>query len=313
MPEEEKLTPWQWWQKLFTFGKIFLILVSIEAIVLFIINILMQTNDVDRCTTLPCRDQTNLFYSLSMYTLLIFLLYFGFSGIFNENMFEIFAFLATTIIIMLYGFMSIAGTATWYTQAILAIVIVWNVAYAFLCWKIYHEIGWYIYKRIGAHAHLRSMFQMTQVYVTMGKLDLMFSLILVILAGVYYLDPGNYEFYVTLFAFVLTFAWAALGFTAVTTENEVYINVYFALSVAEPAFIIYKLIKLTSSVQDLPIGIFALATIVELCVRSVLLWTAVLTRRNFGKGLLSEVFQHTSKKSRPLSPPKSAVPAAAEA
>jgi len=290
----------QKWKKLFLYGKVFAVTVVVEAILLVVIQIIVQSRNVPRCSNPPCRQQTNNFYSISIYILVAFMLHYAYAGLKDDNMFEIFAFMAVTLLIFFYSIILVSQNSDWYFVLYMVVTTICSILYTFLVYKIYLEIGWYIYKRIGANQDMRDMYRSAQLFLAMIKFDMLFSLLLVVLAGLYYLVPNNYEFYLTLFAFLLTFIWAYLGWVAVKGENEVYMNVYMCLAVVEPVFIIYKLVRLSETIQTLPVSLFVVATVAEIVVRTYLMVTAVVARRNFGKGLLNEVFQVSSKKSRPL-------------
>jgi len=302
MPDakDEEPSLLQKWQKLFLYGKIFAVLVFVESIILVVIQIIVQSDNVPRCSSPPCRTQTNDFYSISIYILVVFMCHYAYAGLKDDNMFEIFAFMAVTLLIFFYSIILVSSNPDWHFVLYMVVTTICSIAYIFLVYKIYLEIGWYIYKRIGANQEMRDMYRSAQLFLAMIKFDLLFSLLLVVLAGLYYLAPNNYEFYLTLFAFILTFVWAYLGWVAVKGENEVYMNVYMCLAVVEPVFIIYKLVRLSQTVQKLPVSLFVVATVAEIIIRTYLMVTAVIARRNFGKGLLNEVFQVSSKKSRPL-------------
>jgi len=306
MPKEEKLS-WlekqvERWNKMFIWGKIFVACVFIESVVLVAIQINVQARDIPRCANPPCKSQTDLFYSLSIYILVGFMDYYAYAGLRDDNMFEILAFLAVTILIFFYSILLVSQHASWHFEVYIFITTVMLFAYSFICYKIYLEIGWYIYKRIGANQELREIYRSAQLFLAMIKFDLLFSLLLVILAGLYYLQPSSIEFYLTIFAFILTFIWAVLGWKAVSTENEVFMNVYLSLAIFEPVFIIYKLLKLSSTVPGLPVTLFILATVAECLIRSGLVITAVIAKHNFGKGLITEAWGKGISKVKPLVP-----------
>lgn len=230
------------------------------------------------------------------------MMHYAYAGLKDDNMFEIFAFLAVTILIFFYSILLVSSNASWHFVVYILLTTSMLFFYSYICYKIYLEIGWYIYKRIGANQELRDMYRSAQLFLAMIKFDLLFSLLLVVLAGLYYLDPNDYELYLTVFAIIVTFGWAYLGWVAVSTENEVLMNVYLSLSIIEPIFIIYKLIRLSSSIPGLPVTLFVTATVVFCFIRTGLVVTAVVARHNFGKGLMTQVFGSTANKSKPLTP-----------
>ncbi|KAJ1565271.1 hypothetical protein HK096_003710 [Nowakowskiella sp. JEL0078] len=54
------------------------------------------------------------------------------------------------------------------------IIAVFEAVYIFLAFKLYHEFGWKIYKKIGADPNMRNMYRQYQIFLMLLKFDVFF-------------------------------------------------------------------------------------------------------------------------------------------
>lgn len=73
-----------------------------------------------------------------------------------------------------------------------------SIAFIFLCWKLYREFGWNIYKRIGADIEQQKRFRLAQIFLLNLKVDAFFQLVLCVFYAVVMSQEKYYELMGTL-------------------------------------------------------------------------------------------------------------------
>lgn len=63
-----------------------------------------------------------------------------------------------------------------YEIAVLALMVIFASAFAFIAYKLYKEFGWSIYKKIGADLAMRDMYKIYQIFIMILKFDIFFQL-----------------------------------------------------------------------------------------------------------------------------------------
>lgn len=120
-------------------------------------------------------------------------------------------------------------------------------------------------------------------FLSLVKMDFVCGLTLVVMAF-YFFEQQLGEGVLLVAALVVTLVWALMGWQAVIRETRWTMHVYFALALCEPAFIVYKLLRLFAMEHSMlkphvTKGQFAVVgTWAHACVRS----RAALTRARTG-------------------------------
>ncbi|KAG0204493.1 hypothetical protein BGX28_003587 [Mortierella sp. GBA30] len=63
-----------------------------------------------------------------------------------------------------------------YEIAVLSLMVVFAMGFAFIAYKLYKEFGWSIYKKIGADLAMRDMYKVYQIFIMILKFDMFFQL-----------------------------------------------------------------------------------------------------------------------------------------
>ncbi|KAF9423024.1 hypothetical protein BGZ94_008449, partial [Podila epigama] len=63
-----------------------------------------------------------------------------------------------------------------YELAVLVLMAIFAVVFAFIAYKLYKEFGWSIYKKIGADLAMRDMYKVYQIFIMIVKFDIFFQL-----------------------------------------------------------------------------------------------------------------------------------------
>jgi hypothetical protein len=61
-----------------------------------------------------------------------------------------------------------------YEMILIAIVVAGAILMTGLCWKLYHEFGWFIYKKLGADLRIAQMYRRHQIALTLLKFGVFF-------------------------------------------------------------------------------------------------------------------------------------------
>jgi hypothetical protein len=196
-----------------------------------------------------------LLYSLVLSSILVpFLIFFLWTSIMFENKFEMVSFVVASAMITLHSWWqlwrhNISDTSQGRIGAALGDVVfagalvssVFCVAFCALSWYVCSQFGWHVYKRVGANNVLINMFKRFQIFKSLLKVDLMWSLVLLLtglFARVWDTVWGASLTIVMLFASV---SWV-FGLTqAVRTERSKLFWALLPFALAEPAYIAYKL------------------------------------------------------------------------
>jgi hypothetical protein len=163
--------------------------------------------------------------------------------------FELLTFFVCSLLLLIrliVEFQSRSGECSLDAQSVcavfLGIAVVFNFSSSVLCRSMYTDLKWKKYKAIGAEVQTRRMYLRFELFSAVKKLDLQFSLITMYTGLVFFTDTGDsktlYAMIANLFVFVIEIIWERLGDSAVKTENEISMYIYWALSIFLPAFIV---------------------------------------------------------------------------
>lgn len=196
-----------------------------------------------------------LLYSLVLSAVLVpFLIFFLWTSIMFENKFEMISFVVASAMITLHSWWQLwrhnisdksqGKISTTLGDVVFAGALVSSlfcVAFCALSWYVCSQFGWHVYKRVGANNVLITMFKRFQIFKSLLKVDLMWSLVLLLtglFARVWDTVWGASLTIVMLFASV---SWV-FGFThAVRTEQHKMFWALLPFAFVEPAYIAYKL------------------------------------------------------------------------
>lgn len=245
----------------------------------------------------------------------------------RQNFMEIVAFdlqnfaFVTYSFIQLYhvGFKRYNGLRTNESDILPKIVIVnaltlllLNIVFTYLSYKLYMEFGWKIYKRVRFNNKLRGVYQIYELLSCLLKMEILYWGMFGICHSLVLLrDTHNVFYFFSLSIIPLSLMYAALGFYATRHENRWLMLLFLCWTLAEIGYFIYKVHgfitrkcngceEFEKNGQDIPQEAFMhfvyLGT-TNLIVAMAILGVAIKSFRNFGKGLA----EHFNRKKKPQS------------
>lgn len=125
---------------------------------------------------------------------------------------------------------------------LVAILSLFSFIFVYLCWKLYKQFGWSIYKRIGADINQQKRFRLAQLFLLSLKVDAFFQLILCVFYGVvmtqekYYAlaftDKKFIGYIIHIILTVLLIPGLFLARHGVITENQTVMIIFLVTQVA---------------------------------------------------------------------------------
>ncbi|ORY95915.1 hypothetical protein BCR43DRAFT_525553 [Syncephalastrum racemosum] len=243
----------------------------------------------------------------------VFQLYLGFDAIVRQSMIQLTAHAANEFICMVLALVQMGETLKWnsivstvddktgehtshsqfytalrYEIGMAATMAFLTCVFAYLCTKLLRQIGWNVYRRLGADPKLQARFRLCQIFLLSLKLDGFFQLVFSIFwfvvmtqEGYQYGTRAAVAWYVLhLFLTLVQFPAPFLARYGLSTEQPRYMIAFLVIHV----FIIVDFIIILQ--QSSSIWVF---WVLAVCLAIVLsIWTIVITilvTRNFGKGL----------------------------
>eukprot|EP00002_Diphylleia_rotans_P006351 TRINITY_DN1573_c0_g1_i14.p1 TRINITY_DN1573_c0_g1~~TRINITY_DN1573_c0_g1_i14.p1 ORF type:complete len:281 (+),score=57.79 TRINITY_DN1573_c0_g1_i14:55-897(+) len=249
---------WDQLQSLFRVGKLLLLVSLIQQLMLLIVNILLLALKVDRCSQDPCQEETNLFYSITLFFFTGFQMYFSISGILQKNIFEFYGFLLTSFCTLAYAIFQVQSRREDLFVVLLVFSLISQTIYFCCTKKVYKEIGFTIYKRLGPNESLRKMFRITQGYLTLLKFDLMIWLI-IITAGILYNDNTTTRALIGVLLYPFAIILYFVGRHALIYENPKIMIAYQVACLVGPILSIIQLADFVDR-DNIPIPLFTCAS-----------------------------------------------------
>jgi hypothetical protein len=122
----------------------------------------------------------------------------------------------------------------------LAINIAFNGIHWYLYCRMAQDLRWTRYKAIGADPTVRRVYQRYELFSAMRKLDVQFSLIILVTGLVFMSDsvdtlPGLIP---NIILFLIEIVWERIGVLGVQGESAAYLFAFWGLSLCLPAFIL---------------------------------------------------------------------------
>jgi hypothetical protein len=176
-----------------------------------------------------------------------------------------------------------------FLYAIPPIILTSNAILVFLAIRLYREMGWTIYKKIGADLQMRRRYMAYQIFIALLKFDVCFFVGFSVQFSIIILDRTDPEFFMTLAVIPVT----VLGLlcTSYALRRELKWAMYTALLYffAGMGYFVFKVERMYAGpkaakygVARRPLVTFAILTLALLVVSIV---NAVVCMHNFGHGL----------------------------
>jgi hypothetical protein len=237
-------------------GRILFILACIDAVIEIAADVFYLSAYPHKLDDPDLADNWNtLLYSLVLTCVLApFLIWFLWTSIMFENKFEMVSFVVASAMITLHSWWQLwrhnssvksdAGAfATLGSVVFVGALLssLFSIAFCAMSWYVCTQFGWHVYKRVGASGSLITMFTHFQVFKSILKVDLMWSLVLLLTGLFARVWDTVWGISLTITMMFASLAWA-YGFTQVVRNErseQFYAMLPFAF--AEPVYIIYKL------------------------------------------------------------------------
>lgn len=240
-----------------------------------------------------------------------FCVFYIINGVFGERAFELLVFIGGVLIVLGYSIINYTQVdpdvtrRTPKTVKLVRLILVSvfgpiDIIMGLIIAKQYFESGNLVFRTVGANLDLQRMCRNMNLYVSVLKFDLQLQLTLVILV----LSNGTQleltEILVLSIGIPYSIIYTVLGWLAVRFENKIMAYIFFLGSVAEPAYIIYKIIDLSANWQESKTNRELLIPITVICaswaalgIRIILMVTSIRAVRNFGLGLKEKAYGNT--------------------
>eukprot|EP01139_Manchomonas_bermudensis_P023355 Amastigsp_a841036_357.p1 type:complete len:328 gc:universal Amastigsp_a841036_357:134-1117(+) len=267
-------------------GKVFLSMITIEGLVLFAIEVAIIVDLKD--TASGAKRDSKIVYAILLIVSLIFFLAFAWDAVLNENSIQLVTFLFFSALMTIYALVQLLGDIS--NPLLIAqflVLFIGQMGIFVLGYKVYSEFGWKVYKKVGADPRMRWLFGIYLVLLTLTKLDFALAIILIAQNTAIALKPSDPEFALNICAVLLVFALSLSVALGARMESNPAMYLFFLLSPLEPAYIMFKIVRLLTvpRFRKLPRTQLISSGIVAIILRCILVVIAYKSLRNFGKGL----------------------------
>jgi len=240
-------------------------------------------------------------YAVLSILITVFLLYFAANAVFAENRFQLFAFFMVTVcmatVFVVFKAVKYRSFGSlWHKSRlyVLAVKLVFDLAYCVLVPMSARRFGYRIFKTVGADVRLQDMYTVFLQFISLLKLDFAFSIFLLLMSYLFF-KISTTELVLEILGLAISLFWLFIGWASAVRESTAGFKLFFAFSPATPAFVIYKLLQLfILSGVELKSGAtpaqFAIVGGLFIVVRMLLIYLAAAVLTNFGAGLKDRVF-----------------------
>ncbi|KAI8359173.1 hypothetical protein BD560DRAFT_405521 [Blakeslea trispora] len=174
---------------------------------------------------------------------------------------------------------------------LVSVMTILALVFIHLCYKLYKQFGWNIYKRIGADIKQQARFRLAQVYLLILKLDAFFHFVLCVFYTVimtqekYYTLLGSVNrkfagYVIHIILTILLIPGLLLARFGVIKENK---QVMMAFLVTQCIMALDFILILVDSAGSWVFWNLAVCLAIGLCIATFIL--SIMVQRNFGKGL----------------------------
>ncbi|KAJ8096586.1 hypothetical protein POJ06DRAFT_263935 [Lipomyces tetrasporus] len=179
--------------------------------------------------------------------------------------------------------------------AIIGVIAVAGFVMAYICFQLYREFGWTIYKQIGADLRMKHRYLAYQIFMTLLKFDVFFFLGFTIQFVVIVLNRKDVEFALTIAVIPLTIV--VLVITTMSVRRESYVGMVSMIVIffAGMAYFLFKLVRMYQPLQAIKyvaarksLTVFAAITLFLILVTII---NAIVCTANFRKGLKPYVYK----------------------
>ncbi|XP_033095983.1 uncharacterized protein LOC117100414 isoform X2 [Anneissia japonica] len=230
----------------------------------------------------------------------LFCLYYVVDGVFFESAYEIVVFVGAAFILLIYCIISFTQSTgdTVKTVRFYLIIILGPCCFILgsILAKNYYESKNIIFRTVGASVELQNMCGLMLFFQTLLKFDLQLEVSMVVFVlSDNTSNIGMQDSLILGFGLIYSVVWAAIGFLSVRYESRNLVIFFYVTSIAEPAYIIYKMVDVIDhGLEDLILSAIITCGVIGLLIRLVTCITMFFVYKNFGNGLKEKVYGQTS-------------------
>jgi len=188
--------------------------------------------------------------------------------------------------------------------AIIGVMFIASISFAYLSYKLYQEFGWTIYKKIGADMEMRDRYKMYQIFIVLLKFDVFFffGFAIQFLALVVILDDRSEILRHIILSGITSVIVIVVGFWGVQTEKKFLMYLFMAGCGVGEGYLIWRLVDVAKNVNNRYIGTRnTLLFFLNICLVLIIVTFLISIRclRNFDKGLKYHLSRSQSLNSQP--------------
>ncbi|XP_030842781.1 uncharacterized protein LOC100889110 isoform X2 [Strongylocentrotus purpuratus] len=247
-------------------------------------------------------NETDTVFAILLLFNAVYILFYVLNGVFGERANELLIFVAGICIVLVYCIINYLQQGSTSHAVKLARLILISAAGPVLgIMALYIAYRYYdsrnlIFRTVGANIELQDMCQYMFLCESLLKFDFQLEVSIVILVLDDLSSISLFETLIICFGVTYGMIWAVVGFLSMRYENKHLTWIFFATSVFEPAYIIFKIVRVAqdfdphnSSMQLLNYAIIV-CSVLGLLVRVAVVLCMSKVYSNFGKGLKEKAF-----------------------
>jgi len=274
-------------------SSLFFFIIAIELFNFFLSGKSAKCIDVDTDEAVVCSSNFLINKILLSVTFSVFFLISALDGIFNENLYELYAAMFISSLstgYYIYRF-SEPYKNDFFDYALMIVPIASQIFFIIISFPLHNEYLWRLYRKVGADKTFRNIYKHYLIYICILRLFCMFALINATSYGRGFLSTG-FPLVINIGAIVIVILIGLTGYYAAKFEHRTFFIVYMFSLLLPILFIVYSFViniayimfeptyeMATMFVISTATGIFTFGFGVLLFILSI------GTLRNFGHGL----------------------------
>jgi hypothetical protein len=294
------------WKQQSLASKIFLLTVVIETCILVIISGLIFIHGPELLctqgeTAVNCLSPASRIQAICYIVISSFILWFGLSGLVYVNKYELTAFYMSTVLITLfctYRFFEMSHRQV-FDYIIFLTTAISQLIYIALACQIFKEYTWRFFKTVGADIRFQTMYKTEQQFFSLLKFDLLFALLIVIMAFALSNKFLGRDILLDILLFFISIGVFISGHVGVAKEMKFLMAVFFVFCSSLLIIIsckFYRFMKATEEYELKATIEYYVVVGIALIIRILVFVWGLKTFKNFGLGLKN--FEYLKKSAR---------------
>jgi len=290
----------KWRNELNLPSKLLLVVVVVKSIIIGVSALMEFHPDRKGCfdamgNNIRCATHHSVNQAITLFLWTAFFLFSVFSGIFFDNLFELYSAMFQATFITAYAIFQfwLPSPNDIIDYVLIVVSGVCQISYFVFGFFLYQEYVWHLYKKVGSDKQIRTMYRVYLLWKAFFKLDVLYTLFSVILSGKGVFNDGFMAACDWTVTAIIIFIYAPLGYYAVETENRRYAIVWMIMFPISWIYIaamwswqyIYNGTNYANFSSKVLGIMFSVTGALAVVVHVILLVYSIKTVNNFGKGL----------------------------